>query len=459
MATVMELLERGLVTLNAGMSNGGEYRVTIWTIEGPKHIGTFPIVFLTQGGETFYDPERLKKFWVDKRPQLDGMSLWGLVNGGTAAVGFSSWGADLVALDVNDEPLIAVNYPSAFERKEIVDYVRGLPDMWWHDQLCGAAQDAYQPLGQLQVLKLKLADTWGHVKAIVPVADYLFYMLTGCMGHDATMLQSQGMLGEAAKVAVQQRFGEPLCPGILCPWKELSPDAVIGVEGVGFCVPGTHDSPLARAIGFSVADTVVWTGSWGGVAANIDGTDIVPCDATCEAGLSFEGLTPRALQKNTGMFGPVYKLLCQRAGMSYAEAAEFVLGRSDLPRLSSDTVDDLCSGSPEEVAERIMSELEETSCSEALAVVLHTAVECVWEDLQKLAQVTCMSLNRVAVVGGWAENRAFCTLLQEHGVEVVKPQHAAKATDIGLAVDMLRRLAEEDGQPVPVEKIIEQISV
>ena len=50
---------------------------------------------------------------------------------------------------------------------------------------------------------------WRNVRAVMPVTDYLLFRLTGAMGHDAGMAQSQGRVGDAAR-AVEERFGSPL---------------------------------------------------------------------------------------------------------------------------------------------------------------------------------------------------------------------------------------------------------
>jgi sugar (pentulose or hexulose) kinase len=238
----------------------------------------------------------------------------------------------------------------------------------------------------------------------------------------------------------------------------LDTQKVVECCGV-LCVPGSHDSVYARIVGFSTAPFVVWTGTWLGVAANIEGTGVVPCEDTMKAGLSFEGLDPQAVQKNTGMFGPVFEELRKRTGLSYGECDEAVLAESNLPRLQPSL---LTNSLPGDAADHVLQTLRENgqegSDRRAVAAVVQCAARTIAEDLNKVAKAVKRPLERIAVVGGWAKSRAFCELLGRFSeASVAIPPHAARATEVGYMAHMLYRIMKAKGSPMTVADILPEL--
>ncbi len=457
------LLEKyPLVTVGLGMKGGGTGTVIRWTVDGAKVVGKFPMSVRNRGGAIWYSRTDLRRFWTLPHAELGDKSLNRLIfDEGVKAMGLSSWGADILLVGEDGKPIGGINYPSALQCTPICRWIGEIDAGWWHQQLGGAAQAAYQPLGQLAVLESQLHDeSWSQVKAVVPLTDWLRWKLTETQGHDATMLQSQGLLGDA-RLAVAEKFGAPLPDGVLAPWPILGQDALAYHLNVHIA-PFTHDSVPARNVGFSTgADVVVWTGSWIGVAARI-GDEIVPNDATRKAGLSFEGLYPRALQRNVCCGGPVYRELLDRNDLqlTMAGAAEAILTYtgSELPPIDLKKLETM---SPDEGANYIQQVLSDADQANnpvrAMATLVHSIVEAVYNDLQALGEVLGKEIKSVAIVGGWAENNAFITLLQAKGLEVHIPPCAAYATDAGLAADVLRRVTVQEGEPMDVADILAQL--
>ena len=105
-----------MLTLNFGMSNGGEVRVTSYTGTGVRELGCFSAgIHQGKSGVCLYDNEALAQFWDVERKELNGLSLRELIKRHRVVVS-TSWGADLVALKRGDQgrlvPVAAVNYPT-----------------------------------------------------------------------------------------------------------------------------------------------------------------------------------------------------------------------------------------------------------------------------------------------------------------------------------------------------------
>jgi hypothetical protein len=450
------LEEYPLLTLNVGMSNGGEVRVYQWRHYGVRLLGKFPLPFQSRWGGKAYTSKGLRDFWTLGRPELGGRSLLSIIKNGNKGFGFTYFGADVALLNGECVPFAAINYTTTNDDQAYCSWVDAIDDEWWHIEFGGASKAAYQPLAQLKFLHSELpGSTWNQTAQIVPVTDYLFFRLTGEQGHDSIMCQSQGLLGPKSR-AVLEKLDAGLPENCLCPWQVYPPTTALLIGGV-YYVPGSHDSPFARIVGFSAAPYVIWSGTWVGVAADIEGTEVVPCKETLEAGLSFEGT---AIQKNTAQFGPVYKVLVSRAGMDYSQAAVCILEQRDLPELDRSRID-VSAGGAADAANYVLDQVEKKGShnilKRALAAVINCAVEAVWEDLQRLALVTKTPLNEVSVVGGWSENEGFHALLERKGVQVKIAPHATNAADAGLVAHMLYRITEAEGVPQTVAQILPQL--
>ncbi len=457
MERVKQLLQSGIVTVNCGMSNGGEARVNLWTNEGSRPIGTFALPILTKArNQRWYDVLELQKFWTAPRPELDGKALISLLEG-KAGFGLSYWGADVIALSAGNEPLAAINYETAEADKDTRKYIEGIDPAWWHRNLGGAAQAAYQPLGQLHFLRKALSkQTWASIAKVVPVSDYLFFLLMGVGWHDCRMLQSQGLLAKESRLLV--RASSEL-PGTytVCPW--INADCTTGARhpADAFVIPFSHDSVDARKIGFSATPLVVWTGTWLGVASV---SNIGPCEQTRIGGLSFEGIDPPTLQKNTGKFGPVYDYLRKRAGLTHEQVGSLAIG--DVGSMLPLDAGKFSGLSAEDAANYVIGELRgmATTPTNGLITVLHAAAKAVVEDLHRITDLTRKPMEKVAIVGGWSQNLHFRNLLGKiGGFEVVIPPHATNATDAGTATEVLTRAINSDGGSVTFNEVLQTLPV
>jgi len=451
--------DRSVLTVVMGMKNDGQGTVVRWMKDRAWVVGKFPIPFdVRKDGGIWYDPKWLQQYYSCRYPELGNKSLNDLIfDGNTKGFRLASFGADILAVDRSNNPRAGINYPSCL-RSKLIDRWKGeISPASWHLDFGGAAFGAYQPLFQLGYLEEHLPEEfWRDVGAVVPVTDWLYYSLTGQTAHDRVMLQSQGLLGPS-RDAVASRFGDPLPSGTLCPWQVLDRNAVFLKDGVHIG-SSTHDSVPGRDVGFCAGHKiVVWTGSWLGVAFLI-GPGIVPCTKTLDAGGSFEGLWPPALQKNTCFGGPVYRELLKRAKLTYETASVSILAHENLPTLNLSRLENL---TPEQGASHVVDVLraarQDPTPVRALATLVHAVVEAVWKDLQALAKALGVPLDTVAIVGGWSENAAFCELLGRKGVRVVIPPSAAYATDAGLAAGLLNGITRVEGTEVSVAEVLKQL--
>ena len=164
--------------------------------------------------------------------------------------------------------------------------------------------------------------------------------------------------------------------------------------------------------------------------------------ATHAAGLSFEGLHPRVMQNNTGMFGPAYRELLKRAELTYDTAAAG-LSTEEPPEPGFSLQSSIIAGkSGPEAADIVLGALpaENRSAKRAAVELIRLAAKECLADLRALAGICGRKLQRVSVVGGFAENQLFLKLLREDGIDVVIPPHAAAGADMATAVETIRRL-------------------
>ena len=364
------------------------------------------------------------------------------------ALGMYCWGADIAAVR-GDELLVAPHYQGILEIAKYQQLVSSVDPLAWHQGFGGAVQAAFQPLAQLAIIREAYPEMLEGTTEFMPVMDYLFGLISGHWGHDPVMAKSQGLLLEPDGATILNRLIDPHVARRICRRGIFKIDDVFENEGCYF-VPGTHDSPLARAVGFAFADVVGWSGTWVGGAIKIM-PGLVPCKDTLDLGVSFEGLNPPTVQMNTGRFGPAYKQLLAIAKLGYDQAAKLVepglvSPPLDLPRITNSSAQDS--------AQYILSVAGDNP-ERAIQIFLDNAVAALIRDCRKLCAATGKSsLDTIAVVGGWAENAAVPILAREHGVKVVIPPHAANATEAGMAAEVLRRIGLHHGEEKTLEECL-----
>lgn len=431
-----------LLTINFGMTNGGECRVTRWTENGSEQVARFCLEWDTAPGEKWYRPSAVATFWETPRAELGDWSLRQLI-AEHSAVSVTYWGADLAFLDGDKQLVAAANYPCLYESPELLEKLRTIDSFQWHSELGGALNAPHQPICNIDwvVNHLKPAQCQS-IRFIVPMSDYLVhFLLCRSEQHDADMLQSLGLGSEGALLFTHSALRSTLSAVNLCPWPVSSEKSVGEVDGCKV-VFATHDSVMARLLGLHASDFTIWSGSWCGVGAAIDGLNISPGAATHAAGLSFEGLHPRVMQKNTGMFGPAYRELLKRAELTYDTAAAG-LSTEEPPEPGFSLQSSILAGkSGPEAADIVLGSLpaEKRSAKRAAVELIRLAANECLADLRALAGICGRPLQRVSVVGGFAENQLFLKLLREDGIEVVIPPHAAAGADMATAVETIRRL-------------------
>ena len=439
------------------MSGGGECRVTSWSEQGSKELGRFKLDWMIKTNEKWYRPRFVRNFWNDARDELSGKSLRQVI-AQHKALSVTYWGADLAFIGPRNGLVAAANYPCLYASQLLSKLLQCIDKSKWHQSLNGALFAEHQPVCNIAWVmdRLSLARK-SKISAVVPMSDYLVtHLLCGQQGHDPDMLQSLGLRGAAAS-ATRDLLGKSLPDSTgLCPWPERS-EVEFGQVGDCKVVFSTHDSVMARLLGLHETPFTVWTGSWCGVGASIQGLDVQPCFATLNAGLSFEGISPRVMQKNTGMFGPAYKSLLDRVGLTYQSVVfdervtpndDCTLDLSQLAGMDGDSA-----------AEVVLNSLphDKREPKYAAQELLIRAATCCYNDLQGLAGICDQPLKRVSVVGGFSQNAFFIKCLQSHGLEIVVPPHACEGADIATVVETIRRLALQSGETLEFGSILAQM--
>jgi len=442
----------------------GEVRVVECSAGHTRRIGKFPLGWWQQrsGVGQWYPPAELCTFWSDRHEELGGESLWDLIfgpEGNTLSVCINMWGADIVALGAHDSPLAAPNYLTAYAIPAVAHYIGGLDANQWHHDFEGAAKAPYQPAGLLKAMAIDAAEELAQASAIVSMASYLTYLLTGQKGSDSGMDQSMGMRPNG--VARLTRDFE-LREHLLSPWPRFDRHTILRVGSPAVYVrPGTHDSTDARLLAWGCGFRQVnWTGSWNGEAWNVDGTEIRPSDVTCRLGLSFEG-DPAAMQKNTAMFGPTMKHLVNGVmNIDFGQAASLVLAHGEVPLLDPAEVAAFPTGGPAGV-DYIKAKLREKEGADAnetaLACLVRSAARAALAGFAKLAEGAQEPFDEFAVVGGWANNAAYIAELRKGGAKVAVPPHAGDATDMGAIAETLRRVSRAEGDEIGIPEILAEL--
>lgn len=426
----------GLVTIVCGQSEGRELRVTERNDDGNvERTVEMPIQWDTREGAKRYDLEQLEGFWDLEREELGGASLRKLAEGNGVAL--ASWGADVVPLEKTGggdwRPLDAINYPTTLQDEQYVEWIKWFDKLMWHVQFGGAAQAAYQPAAQIKFFDdIHGRKFWNNVDAIVPLTDYLMYSLTGQEGHGPGMAQAQGLYNTSG--ALTKLLGrEKEFADKICSWGFYKPDEVITWGKDNWAIPGQHDSQMARKLGFMLGiATIVWTGSWLGVAAKPAGNARRPNVETFREGLSFEGV-PAVVQKNTVMMGRVYDEFVKMAGLDYVTASRKIMeAGDDFVMLDTEKINGL---KLPKAVKYIMGACG-NDVMRSLNSVLRTTVAALVEDLERLDRARGKKEEKLAGVGGWfaSKDDVFVQELEKKSGKKVEIVPGAKnATETGLA--------------------------
>lgn len=305
----------------------------------------------------------------------------------------------------------------------------------------GANVAFFQPPAQLEaeVIRRGLLNLVTEIKSIVPLSDWITFTMTDGLDIvmlDQVMLQSQGLLVDSAKEIYEREFSQ-LITRALVNKPMFTTNANLTDTMSRLIIPVTHDSVPARMVGFS-ADTlfVIWTGSWVGTAISLLGRDdIVPSEKTYSANIVFEGIgKSRAAISNITMAGPIYKSL--KAELSFDQMVEVVMDY--MPRVKTFDLEEMPIESIKESCAWLCDKYVTPGVS-ATALIKTTALAC-YTNLKNQAEMLGLEDPcQVAIIGGWAENRAFKMILEKLGLKVVIPPLAKDATHVGLAAEALVR--------------------
>lgn len=275
---------------------------------------------------------------------------------------------------------------------------------------------------------------------VIPLADWITWGLSGQKGHDQVMLHNQGV-GVATSKLVNNYFDNSHLSQFAPVWPKFSFGQLLEAGNGVYVVPCTHDSAFARTLLASTGlEWGLWTGSWYGICKIVNEQDRAS-EQTFRAGLVFEAMPKNAMSaiSNIGMHGPHYKALKNVCGsMSYECATGMALLKLEQV-VSEGRVfsPDLLAHKPDDFA-RLALEQGEGDHSLALATMVNTIASNCQSGISNAVAVLGISIpNTVAIVGGFAENRAILKALQLHKTNVVVPPFAGLATQAGAAAHAL----------------------
>jgi hypothetical protein len=372
-------------------------------------------------------------------------------------VTFGIPGADL-AVFTGDEPTMdnlrpLLHYRPMLDRGYAQVVQARVPN--WKSWSGWTITDSFQPVCQISAYDT--LETIARAKTIVPLCDLLTYWLSGVQGRDPVMQQDQGLLHPNAHRVFDVLYGHDFFSRFQPKsWPLFDEYELIeAVDGV-YIVPASHDSVYSRLVGFAVADVVIWTGSWGGVAVRFKGKVPRGADQEKFSQIAVEGVGhSQAAITNAAFLGPTWKQLKNGAGYeTYYEAAEvarqcldqgIILTLQEAPRDEEGV----------KTAEWVLTQCS-GSHSRALASVARTMAEACRQNLDEVSSFLGRPLGaEVAITGGWSQNEAFRDALR--GVGFSQPfiaPHAMNATHAGLAAEALVRLWRKQGEEVPFHKAL-----
>jgi sugar (pentulose or hexulose) kinase len=348
-------------------------------------------------------------------------------------------GADLIALSPDDaESGVPANpiqhYRGVMDGGYIERALEILPAGTIYRETGGANVAAFQPYAQLLAYRERYPGVLESATAVVPLSDWMTRRLSGAKGCDPVMLQDQGLTPEGKRICERMTGIAGLAEKI-APWRTFGEREIARAEKGFLVAPVTHDSVPARMAGYSSRPWVIWTGTWIGTACQVE--EIRASEAALAGGIAFEGAGESlSAISNVGMLGRTYKALVTLAEIGFEEAATRAMGRierGDAPLFDVGTLPIDEEAAIQSLTDRCGSNLEDL-----LAAVVGSAAAACRDKIAATARVLDLPEPReVAVIGGWARNRAFIAALNRLYEEVRIPNQAASATTVGLAAEAL----------------------
>lgn len=379
-------------------------------------------------------------------------------------------GADLVLLDSQQRVLCPIQHyrsvmpeegePGLHERSLAGGFNGGssMSPAYFYSATNGAIIAPFQPSFQLLEYRQRWADSFKATRHIVTLADWITLQLTGQLGADLYMAQSQGVgaregNGAAAIASAWEFMGLPKGTYEKIALTRPYPmNMAIGGVGDTFVMPTTHDSIWARRLAFEVSPWVVWTGGWVGWTRQVEQDKYMPNGDLLEAGAAFEGIDhAAALIGNIGMFGPVYAELVKTycAGDYEAMAKAVLQVRASGIGSSIDPLDlDTLKGNVEVIVPRLVEMCAGRPELAAFVFLRSVARACV-DGLDGAARLLRLDTPQsAAMTGNWAANAAFRALLRDFNLEILDTPGAFDATNLGAAAEALRRFSVTMGDEI-----------
>jgi len=385
-------------------------------------------------------------------------------------------GADLVLLDSQQRVLCPIqHYRSVMpEEDEVGLHQRALAGefnggnsmspAYFYSATNGAITAPFQPPFQLLAYRERWPESFGDAWRILTLADWITLQLTGQLGADLYMAQSQGVGSRAGSSfecikSAWEFMGLP--QGTLEMMIRTRPypmGMTIGGVADTFVMPTTHDSIWARRVAFKTSPWVIWTGGWVGWTRQVEPGGYIPNDLLMGAGAAFEGIDhASALIGNIGMYGPIYSRLVKPfcAGDYEAMAQAVLQVRAAGIGASVGPLDlSTFQGKPDVVASQLVEACGGYGELAGFVFLRAVARACV-DGLGAVARVLHLDTPKsAAMTGNWAANAAFRTLLQDFNLEVLETPGAFDATNLGAAAEALRRYSATIGNEIGFDEAL-----
>jgi sugar (pentulose or hexulose) kinase len=348
-------------------------------------------------------------------------------------------GADVMILSLGDTergaPINPVQHYRGVMDGGFIEKATGtLPAETIYQRTNGANVAAFQPYAQLLAYQTRHPGRLENAVEIVPLNDWMTLRLTGQRGHDPVMLQDQGLTQEGRQVC-EKIVGLSGLGGKIAPWRVFGETEALQTGNGTFVMPVTHDSVPARMAGYSACPWVIWTGTWIGTACQVQ--NIYPTAELLRAGIAFEGAGESlSAITNVGMLGRTYKALVQKAGISFEEASTQAIGR--LGRIEVAPCDVAKLPIDEDDAIAALQGLYGSNDEDLIASLIHITAAACYDKVAATAKLLGLPQpGEVAVIGGWARNRAFIAALKQFFADVRIPAQASAATAVGMAAHAL----------------------
>jgi len=403
-------------------------------------------------GATYWPVEWMQKFLNE--------DILALAESGDT-VGGLMWGADLAVTTKTDRIELAdpIHYGCLAGIDLMGEVATRMDPLEIYQRSGGPIVDFFMPFAQLLAYEYFHPGTLDHITSVEPISSWLTTELAGGFrGHDAVMLQDQG-LNPATEGA---RVCEAITgvPADVFPVSAMLDNEIIK-RGDGVRVVGvSHDSVYARLAAYAASEqtNVVanWTGTWLGPAVYLADEAPPLTNEMMEAGIAIEGAwRSKSAIINSARFGGHYKALMREAGVGYDQAAEEA--RKRLGHISS------CSGYLFERkdlpggGEVALAWLKNNYANplDGIAALIYTAANLIYDDTIAIQHTTGIHLpDELVVVGGWSQNKAYIEQLGHLGFKpIVVPGFAPEATMLGLAADCLFRSGQAGSMEEAFDKL------